>query len=168
MTIYGEIAGYANGKPIMGVHSTKSLKDKSFKKKYGDSMTYTYGCKNHEYRFHIYRITTINEEGVEVDYTDKQVNKWCEDRGILGTLEVHPSYIYDGDVEKLTKLVEDLTERPDTLTEDYIDSSHVSEGIIIRVDNEKLTPTFMKSKSYAFKVMEGIFKEDNVDEEDAS
>lgn len=168
MTIYGEIAGYANGKPIMGVHSTKSLKDKSFKKKYGENMTYAYGCKDHEYRFHIYRITTINEEGVEVDYTDKQVSKWCEDRGILGTLEVYPPYIYDGDVEKLAKLVEDLTERPDTLTEDYIDPSHVSEGIIIRVDNEKLTPTFMKSKSYAFRVQEGIFKEDNVDEEDAS
>lgn len=168
MTIYGEIAGFANGKPIMGVHSTDTLKDKKFNKKYSKNMTYTYGCKEHECRFHVYRITIINEDGVELDMTNQQVNKWCEDRGILSPLEVHPPYIYDGDKEKLEGIVEDLTERLDLLTEDYIDPSHVSEGIIVRVDNEKITPTFLKSKSYAFKVMEGIFKEDNIDEEDAS
>lgn len=168
MTIYGEIAGFANGKPIMGVHSTDTLKDKKINKKYGKTVTYTYGCKEHEYRFHIYRITTINEGGVEVDMTNQQVNKWCEDRGILSPLEVHPHYLYDGDKEKLEDIVESLTERPDSLTEDYIDPTHISEGIIVRVDNDNITPTFLKSKSYRFKVLEGIFKEDNVDEEDAA
>ena len=33
MTVYGEIAGYVNGKPIMSSHSTKVLKNKEFTKK---------------------------------------------------------------------------------------------------------------------------------------
>ena len=168
MTLYGEIAGFVNGSPVMGTHSTETIKEKAFNKKYGKTMTYTYGCAEHEYRFHIYRITSCNEEGVELDYTDQQVNKWCESKGLIGTLEVHPPMIYTGDKEALEKLVEDLTERPDVLCEDYIDPSHISEGIIVRADCQHLTPKFFKSKSYPFKVMEGIWKETNVDVEDAA
>lgn len=168
MTIYGEIAGFANGKPIMGVHSTDCLKDKQFKKKYGKETIYKYGCVEGTYRFHVYRISLTSEDGVETDFTAQQVEKWCRERDILHHLEIHPQMIYDGDKEKLCTLVEQLTERPECLTEDYIDPSHVSEGVIIRVDGEKRVPKFYKSKSYAFKVMEGIFKESNVDEEDAN
>lgn len=168
MTVYGEIAGFANGKPIMGVHSTDVLKDKAFKKKYGKEVVYKYGCVEGTNRFHVYRISITNEEGVETDFTAQQVEKWCSDRGILHHLEIHPQMIYDGDKEKLCTLVEQLTERPECLTEDYIDPSHVSEGVIIRADGHKRVPKFYKSKSYAFRVLEGIFKENNVDEEDAS
>ena len=159
MTIYGEIAGYANGKPIMSPHSTKGLKDKKFSKKYGKEVTYKYGCTEHEFRFHVYRISINNEDGVEVDLSDQQVKTWCADRGILGTLDVHPPMIFDGNREKLVELVEYLTELPDTLTEDVIDSSHISEGIIVRVDKGRFVPSFLKNKSYAFKVAEGILKE---------
>lgn len=168
MTIYGELAGYANQSPIMGKHSTKILKDKVFVKKYGDEVVYKYGCVEGTMRFHVYRITYTNEQGVELDFTDAQVMAWCEQRGILGPLAVHEPILYDGNMESLTSLVEGLTERPDVMTEDYIDPSHPSEGIIIRVDHGTQVPKFYKSKSYVFKVMEGIFKEDNVDLEDAS
>ena len=58
--------------------------------------------------------------------------------------------------------------RPEVLTEDYHDASHVSEGVCIRVDSGSLTPKFYKSKSHAFKVMEGIAQESDVDLEDMS
>ena len=115
------------------------------------------------YKRQVYRITYLNHAGKNVDMTQKQMEEWCNQRDILCTVEVHPQVVYDGDVEALRKLVDNLTERPDVLTEDYIDPSQVSEGIIVRVEDGKTTPTFYKSKSYAFRVMEGICEA--VDEE---
>jgi len=44
-----------------------------------------------------------------------------------------------------------------------------SRRIIVRVDHDTLVPTFYKSKSYAFKCLEGIIKESGeVDMEEAS
>lgn len=168
MTIYGEISGYANGKPIMGTHSTELLKDKKYNKKYGKIMTYAYGCKEHEFRFHVYRISYTNEDGIEIDFTDKQVMKWCDDHSLNGPVAVCEPFIYNGFKDALMEKVEALTERIDVLTEDYIDPTHVSEGVVIRVDDATLVPKFYKNKSYAFKVMEGIFKENNEDMEDSA
>lgn len=164
MTVYGEIAGYVNDGSIMPKHSIKDLKSKDFTKKYGESITYSYGCKEHEYRFHIYRITMTTEAGTHIDWTQAQIDSWCADRGLLGPVEVAPATIYNGDVEALRVLVEELTERPALLTEDYIDPTHVSEGIIIRVDTGKLVPDFYKSKSFAFKVMEGLEMAENIED----
>lgn len=166
MTIYGEIVGFVNGKPIMPKHDVKALKDKRYTKKYGDTITYTYGCKEHEYKFHVYRITMLTESGKNVDMSQKQLEKWCDERNILRTTDMCEQMIYDGDLEALKAKVEALTEREDVLTEDVTDSSMVSEGVIVRIDNGNLTPKFMKSKSYAFRVMEGHCEA--VDSEDAS
>lgn len=155
MTVYGEIAGYVNGKAIMALHSGKASKDKAFLKKYGESITYSYGCKGHEYRFHIYRITQQNQEGQNIDFSQKQLEQWCADRQLLAPLEVAPQEVYDGDAEKLCAKVEILTERSEFLSEDIIDASHPSEGIIIRIDDGKMKPAFLKSKAYYFRVMEG-------------
>lgn len=167
MIIYGEIVGFVNGSPIMGRHSTDILKDKKIFKKYGKTITYTYNCKEHEFKFHIYRIS-ISTDDIEIDFTDAQCKKWCEDRGFEYAKSVHEPFIYDGNAEALTKLVTELTERPECLCEDYTDSSHVSEGIVLRIDDGNTIPTFLKSKSYFFKCLEGIYKEDHVDTEDAS
>lgn len=163
-SIYGEIAGYANGKSIMPKHSIKDLKSKEFTKKYGETITYSYGCKEHEYRFHIYRITTTSEAGTQIDWTQAQIDSWCADRGLLGPVSVCEPFIYDGDVEALRALVEALTEHPELLTEDYIDPSHVSEGVILRVDSGKLVPDFYKSKSFAFRAMEGLEMAENIED----
>lgn len=168
MTVYGEIAGYANSKPIMGVHNTKDLKDKAITKKYGESITYSYGCKDHEYRFHVYRITYTTVDGNTIDFTQQQVVQWCSERNIKFAVDVCQPFIYDGNWEALLDKVEQLTERPEVLGEDYIDPSHPSEGVIIRVDRGTTTPLFLKSKSYIFKVMEGIASEKTVDIEDIS
>lgn len=164
MTIYGEIAGFVNGGSIMPKHNIKDLKSKDFTKRYGDSITYSYGCKEHEYRFHIYRITMTTEAGTQIDWTQAQIDRWCLSHGLNGPEEVAPATIYNGDVEALRLLVEELTERPLFLTEDYIDPSHVSEGIIIRVDTGKLVPDFYKSKSFAFRAMEGLETVENIED----
>lgn len=165
MTVYGEIAGFANGSPIMGTHATSALKDKAFTKKYGKQITYKYGCTEDTLRFHVYRISITTEEGSELDFTDQQVMQWCENRDILPPLEVVPPYIHDGNYAALNLLVEALTETPENLTEDRIDPSHVSEGIVIRVDYRGMVPKFYKNKSYAFKVLEGIAHDTQVDYE---
>lgn len=165
MTIYGEIAGYANGKPIMAVHSSKATKDKAFQKKYGDNIVYKYGCAEHEYRFHVYRIAYLSHEGENIDMSQAQIEQWCKDRGINYTYEVAPQVVYDGNVDALMQKVTALTEEgADVNGADWIDPSHPTEGIIVRVDTGKQNPYFLKSKNYYFKVMEGIC--DAVDTED--
>lgn len=156
MTIYGEIAGYANGKPIMPNHDIRSLKDKRYTDKYGNTNVYSYGCPDGVFRLHVYRITRETLGGVQVDMTQAEMERWCDDRGITRTIDVHPKMVYDGDVEALRSLVDELTERPDDLTEDFINPHQIGEGIIIRVENGKTTPDFYKSKSFAFRCMEGI------------
>lgn len=166
MTIYGEIAGYANTRPIMAEHDAGATKNKGFEKKYGKQIVYRYGCKEHEYRFHIYRITMTNPEGKSIDFSQEQLNKWCANRSLLGPVEVHTPIRYNGDAEGLRKLVEELTERPECLGEDYIDPSHPGEGIILRVDSGNFTPKFYKNKAFFFRAMEGQIEA--IDVEDAS
>lgn len=168
MTLYLEVAGYANGKPIMSTHNTKSLKNKELSKKYGETITYKYGCKEHENRVHVYRITITQEDGTSIDFTQKQLVEWCTARGILPALDVVEPFIFDGDYDALATKVEALTERPEVLGEDFIDPTILSEGVIIRVDRGTLTPLFLKSKNFYFKCLEGIAQEQEVDLEDAS
>lgn len=170
MTIYGEIVGYVNGVPVMGTHDVTKLNDPKFTQKYGKSIVYKYGCIEGTFKFLIYRISLTNPEGVEQDFTWPQVVNWCQKRNFVPVLQVHKPFFYDGDSEKLISLVKNLAEREDVLCEDYMDSSHVNEGVVIRVDNDKLVPDFYKYKTFPFKVMEGIAKlnEDFVDTEDAS
>lgn len=154
-TFYYEIVGYVNGSPIMAKHDVKTLKDKRYIEKYGDVMEYSYGCKEHEYKVFIYRITVQDQNGNIRDLSQKELEKFCKDRELGYTLEVHEPIVYDGDELKLRHLVEELTERWDVLSQDYEGESHVTEGIIIRCENGGSKPIFMKSKGYAFRVMEG-------------
>ncbi len=162
MTVYGEIAGYANGKPIMQVHSGKDTKDKAFIKKFGEKIVYKYGCNEASFRFHIYRITQLNYAGVNVDYSEAQLEQWCKDRGFNEPVNVCNPIIYNGDVDSLMTIVEFYTERngklfggEDHTGADYIDPSHPGEGVILRIDTGKANPYFLKSKAYNFRVMEG-------------
>jgi len=167
-TVYYEIVGFVNGGSIMPKHDVKALKDKEFTKKYGDEVVYKYGCQEGQYKFHIYRVTTETQNGDIIDLSQKQLERFCEERELPYTLEVHPPMLYNGDEMQLRSLVETLTERPDVLTEDYEDAGHVSEGIVIRIENDGIVPQFVKSKSYAFRVMEGIASVNEVDPEDAA
>lgn len=167
MVIYGEIVGWANGKPLMPPHDISKLKDKDYTKKYGREILYKYNNRVGENSFVVYRIAYVNEDGKATDLSPFQAQAWCEKRGLKFVKTVFPSFIYDGDVKKLERIVEDLTERPQVLTEDYNDPSHISEGVVVRVDGPDGVD-FFKNKSFAFKVMESIIKESDFDLEDAS
>jgi hypothetical protein len=160
------VVGYANYKPIMSVHKTAELKDKKLQKKYGDEIVYKYGCPEGTNDFYIYRITLTTDDGTDVDFTQKQVVEWCHKRGFKPSHDLIAPFVYTGDIEALDKLVYDLTERPDVLCEDYTDPSHINEGVIIRCDGGSTTPVFLKSKSFYFKVLEGIAQELEPDIED--
>lgn len=168
MEIYVEIVGFANTKPIMSRHSTKDLKDKAITKKYGETITYSYGCNEAQYKFHIYRVSLTTEDGNSIDLTQTQLVEWCSSRGFDVAHDIIEPFIYDGNKDKLIELVDNLTERPDVLTEDYHDPSHPSEGVIVRVDRGTQTPLFLKNKSYIFKVLEGLVSDDAIDLEDIS
>ena len=155
MTVYYEVYGWANGKTIMPKHNLEAIKNKEYQKKYGKEVTYSYGCMEGTYGFHIYRLTYTTHSGEIVDLTQPQLVKWCNDRSINPAMDVVEHFIYDGDEEKLKALVEQLTERPELLTEDYADPSHVSEGVIVRIDRGTTTPLFLKSKSFVFRCLEG-------------
>lgn len=120
------------------------------------------------WKLHIYRVTLTTEDGSTVDYTQHQLVQWCKDRGFDPAFDIVEPFVYDGNQAALVELVDKLTERPEWLTEDYHDTSHISEGVIVRADRNTLTPLFLKSKSYAFKVLEGIISEKEVDIEDIS
>ena len=164
-TFYYEIVGFVNGSSIMPKHDIRTLKDNLYLDKYGDEITYSYGCKEHEYKVFIYRITTQDEDGVIRDLSQRELEEFCKARELGYTLEIHAPVVYDGDEVKLRALVEELTERWDCLTEDHSDPRHLSEGIIIRVENGKTTPLFLKSKSYAFRVCEGHETVGNLEDE---
>jgi len=155
ITVYYEVYGWANGKTIMPKHSLEAIKNKEYQKKYGKEVTYSYGCLEGTYGFHIYRVTYTTNSGEIIDLTQQQLVKWCNDRGLNPALDVVEPFIYDGDEEKLKVLVEQLTERPEVLTEDYTDPKHVSEGVIVRIDRGTTTPLFLKSKSFIFRCLEG-------------
>lgn len=166
MEIYLEVVGWANEKTIMPKHNISKLKDKAYTAKYGDEIVYKYGATEGTTKFHIYRITLTTDDGNAVDLTQPQLVAWCKDRGLDPAYDVVEPFLYDGDEEKLRALVDQLTERPEVLTEDYHDASHISEGVIIRVDRFTQTPLFLKSKSYAFRVLEGLTEAE--DPEDAN
>lgn len=165
MEIMGEIVGYANGKPIMPNHDVKVLKDKSLVKKFGETNVYSYGCKPHEYKFHVYRITRETVDGKNVDMSQKEMERWCEDRNIPHTFEIHPQMLYDGDVEKLKTLAERLSENTDNLYSDYEYPEQIGEGLVIRIDTDGHQPYFLKRKGFAFRCMEGLCQADDVETE---
>ena len=173
VTVYGEIVGYANGSPIMAKHDVTLLKDKRYEEKYGKEIVYKYGCPEGTNRFIVYRVTYTTIDGNEIDLSVDQMRHWCEVRGLEHTKLVGVPCKYTGAADYVRDYVEGLTERTDSwqgaeLTEDWYDASHISEGIVIRVDYKDTTPTFYKNKSFAFKVLEGIANLTEVDLEDVS
>lgn len=168
LVVYGELVGFVNGSPIMSRHDVTKIKDKSFTKKYGETVTYKYGCQVDEYKVKVYRITLTGDDGDSVDFSPAQVQSWCEKRGFSYVKTLIPTFVYDGDSEKLMELANKWTENSENLTEDYEDPSHVLEGIVLRCDSGDQAPCFYKHKSFIFRLLEGHAKEEGVDEEDAA
>ena len=183
-TVYYEIVGFTHdGKSIMGQCSNKKLNDKEFVKQYGETTTFSYGCKpGHlgglvldkevvdnegvvypQSRMFVYRMTMTNEDGEVVEYTPDQVRHRCMYMGVdfvpvewSGLIPEHPGSKDDPTItagEWILKKAEQFYDGPEPL-----DPTHIREGVVVRIINR---PTFTayKHKNFSFKVLEGIIKD---------
>jgi len=121
--IFGEIVGYDEDSPI-------------FKR-------YTYEVAPGHFKFFVYRIAVINEDGISVDLPWNYVKTWCDQNGVLHVPEFETCLHRDFDANKyLNKnfAKEGLAAIPN--------SGNVDEGVCIRVDD--FTPLILKAKSPDF------------------
>jgi hypothetical protein len=163
-TLYGEITGWANNKPIMAPHSLDKPEYKDIKKLYSNPMYFSYGDIEGECSFALYHATFTNEDGFSIDLSWEEVKNIAKKTGIKHTFELEPEFIYDGDKEKLIEKVKSYLDKPDPE-----DNRHYSEGVIVRYSIGNRTK-FLKDKGFFFKVGEGIVKSDEnqVDMEESS
>ena len=162
--LYFELVGYTTtGATIMADQDTTKLKDKEISKRYGKLMRYSYGCEPGQTRMFIYRITRVNEDGVAIDLSWPQVKQRAAELGLEVVPELSPPVVM-GELLQPDLYVEQLTEGVSIL-----DSSHIREGVVVRIESSNGTE-FVKNKSFVFGLLEGYLKEadDYVDLEEAS
>ena len=152
--VFYEIVGYVNETtPIMGSVSNKGVKEKEFVKKFGDTTTFSYGCKPGESDMYVYRITATTADGTVVELPWETVKVWCDKLGVKHVPDLE-KFIYT--------TPEDLKERVNkylsNMPADEIGKTHVAEGVVVRIDNRS-TFTAYKDKVFEFKVIEGIAKD---------
>lgn len=154
-TVYYEIVGWAaEGVTIMPVVSNSKLADKAFSKRYGPETVFSYGCAPGTNHVYVYRMTTTDPEGNEVEYDWDAMRRRCEEMAV----DVVPELArlkYDGDPDKLTELVNSMLSGPSVLC-----PAHLREGVVVsRYGSRWLA---LKAKSFEFKVLEGIIKDSGV------
>lgn len=162
--VYGEIVGYTDtNRLIMPSVSTDVLKDKTISRKYGKQMVYKYGCAVGHCDFYVYRISNINPDGVEIDLSWNQVKKRCMEMSLKHVPEIG-SFINNLEPEELLQHCSVYM-----VGESMLDSSHIREGVCIRVESENGINVY-KHKSWEFLVMEGVMKDrdDYVDVEETA
>ncbi len=150
--VYYEVVGYVNETtPIMPDGDNKKVQDKEFIKKYGDKTRFSYGCKEGMSNIYVYRMTMTNEDGYVVEYPWELVKLRCEEMGVNHVPEL----------DKFTYTTEDnLKVRVNKFLdiEDPIGKTHVAEGVVVRIDNNRKFKAY-KKKGFFFKVLEGIIKD---------
>ena len=160
--VYYEVVGYygpSETATIMPIADNTKINDKKFVKQYGKKTVFSYGCQPGESKMYIYRITSENGER---EWTPEEITAWCEEHGFNRVPVID-------DFEFTT--TEDLMNRIDTYFEDLTDpvgKTHIKEGVVVRIVNRPRFKAY-KSKTYEFKVLEGLVKEssDQADMEEA-
>jgi RNA ligase (TIGR02306 family) len=171
--LYFELVGYTTtGEPIMSQHDTSDLSDE-MKKKYGKTITYKYNQPEGTCGLYVYRITRTNEDGDVVELPWTQVKRRCRELGVYHVPEIpedliaNPNLIsiYHNPSDSLMLAIDDLLEG-----DSLLDSSHIREGVCLRLEEPDGSIRFLKSKSFSFGLMEGYLKntDDYVDLEEAS
>ena len=157
MCVYYEIVGWVNeSTPIMGRCNNKLVKDKEFEKMYGKETVFTYGCEPGECDMYVYRMTMTNEDGVVIELPTEETKMWCERLGCK-FVPILDKFLFTT-IDDLNNRVNKWLDVPDE-----IDSRHVAEGVVVRIDNRS-TFTAYKQKSFLFKVISGIIADTaNVD-----
>jgi hypothetical protein len=168
-TVFYEIVGYENfDTPIM---STVTVNDKELKAKYGDKVTYHYGCKNGQHDVYVYRMTLTNEDGHTVDYPWHLVKKRCMEMNVKVVPEMGESFVFatpncnspEAVERELALMKEDIEKMVDG--PDPVGLTHPREGICVRLNDRAF-----KHKSFTFGVLEGYIKDkdDYVDTEESA
>ena len=159
---YYEIVGFEDsGASIMPSAGTDKM-PKDFQKRFGKTMTYTYGCLPGQCAIYVYRIAVMGEDGARYELPWALVKERCRTAGIehvpeIGSVlvkgEEHERTVYDA--------VEHFTEEVDLA--DPIDARHIREGVCVRIDcTDTGKMKTYKNKTFAFKVLEGIVKDSGV------
>lgn len=152
--VFYEIVGYVNETtPIMGSVSNKGVKEKEFVKKFGDTTTFSYGCKPGESDMYVYRMTATTADGTVVELPWETVKVWCDKLGVKHVPDLE-KFIYTTPEDLKERVNKHLSNMP----ADEIGKTHVAEGVVVRIDNRS-TFTAYKDKVFEFKVIEGIAKD---------
>lgn len=155
-TVYYEIVGWVDeSKTIMPSCDNKKLKDKNFVKTYGEKTTFSYGCEKGQSDIFVYRMTKTDEDGNVFEYPTWLAELRCEQMGIKH-VPVLDRFIITSQ--------EDLMDKVDKYEDghDLIDPRHIREGIVLRIENRDKFKAY-KQKNFAFKVLEGIIKDEAVE-----
>ena len=152
--VFYEIVGYVNETtPIMGSVSNKGVKEKEFVKKFGDTTTFSYGCKPGESDMYVYRMTATTADGTVVELPLETVKVWCDKLGVKHVPDLE-KFIYTTPEDLKERVNKHLSNMP----ADEIGKTHVAEGVVVRIDNRS-TFTAYKDKVFEFKVIEEIAKD---------
>lgn len=158
MEVFGEIVGYVNGSPIMPSCNTKCLNDKNFTKTFGENMDFSYGCSKDEYKFYVYRICLLDEDGdIELEYSTDQIISWCKKHHFDFVPVLDRVLIPDLESDQLKKYLTDLanTFNGNKTPNSTLDYSHVREGCVLRIENHDNFDVY-KSKNDAYRIMRGM------------
>lgn len=159
-TVYYEILGFTNDRiPIMPPANNKKTNDKEFRKKYGDTTIFSYGCDPEgkdgkpQSDIYIYRMTMTNEDGAVVEYTPDFVRYRCAQMGVK-TVPLFEKFIIPKDIENYGEYVK---EKAETYYDgpDPIGKTHVREGVVVRIVNRPKFTAY-KFKNFSFRVLSGI------------
>lgn len=151
-TVYYEIVGYVNETtPIMGIANNKKMNDKEFVKKYGETTTFSYGCKPGESKMYIYRMTYTSLDGTVIEYPWSLVKRRCEEMGATPVMDLD-RFIYTNEQDLYARIDKWLD------IDDPIGKTHINEGVVARLEDKPIFTAF-KKKSFAFKILEGLIKE---------
>lgn len=152
MEVFYEVVGYygpGEGDTIMPIGENSKIGDKAFTKQFGKRTVFSYGCEPGQSKMFVYRITSNNGEH---EFTPAEIAEWCNRAGVDKVPTVD-RFVFTS--------VEDLNDRINKYFEDLVDpigKTHVKEGVVVRIVN-RLNFAAYKSKTYEFKVLEGIIKE---------
>lgn len=155
--LYFEIVGWEGPgeRTIMPTYPTTKL-DKAFQEKFGPKMIFSYGCKEGENELWVYRVTHNDRE-----LSPTEIKAFCRKYGLKYVPEVAPpdgaQVSKDGwaTFRDKDQLIEHINAVFETV-EDPIDSSHVLEGIVVRLKNEINAWNAYKIKTFEFKLIDDI------------
>lgn len=156
ISVYYEVVGYTtDGKPIMPTVHTKELGDKEFTKQYGDTITYSYGCRPYESKMFIYNIIFTTEDGEQYNFSWEQIKAFCKKHFLEHVPELVTKPLYGTEFNR-NYYIRDLADRL-SHGESLLDSRHIREGVCLMIEHEG-DVTFVKNKSAEFYILEGVSK----------